>query len=217
MVMERRERKETRLERDVKSFCGWSYIKELVHLCSFPELIMGLFLTGGRATELLQLRKGHFREFNEYYEVFGMPVLKRYKVLDITVQEDGHKRYKTELLHHERTFPILKSEPFSKELWDYAQACKDYLFSFSPEYDDPYGKLYWLVRNIPAPPNPYAPTHLYPHWFRGQRASQLRIEYNLDVDQIMRFFEWKTFEVARRYAGMSSKDLAQVMLEATRR
>ena len=68
-----------------------------------------------------------------------------------------------------------------------AQSCEDKLFGF-PSYKDQYWQVYKVVHQIDAPENPYAPENIYPHWFRGQRAAQLRIEYGLDIDQLMRIF-----------------------------
>lgn len=61
--------------------------------------------------------------------------------------------------------------------------------------------------------------NLYPHWFRGMRAAQMRIEYNMSADNLQRFFKWENAETALHYAGLSSMDLAQTMIrgrESTR-
>jgi len=34
-------------------------------------------------------------------------------------------------------------------------------------------------------------SQLYPHWFRAQRASQLKIDYGFDLDALREFFGWK--------------------------
>jgi len=161
----------------------------------------------------LDLKKENFRDMEDYYECVKCPVYKRYDVTDITPLPDGlHKKYTTELVMEERTFPIFKSEPMSKEFWEYTQQQSGLLYPFK-DYKDRYGKLYWLIRSIPAPESPDRPStaHVYPHWFRGMRAAQLRIEYGLDIDQLMRWYGWESYETAQRYAGMSSKDLAVVI------
>ena len=209
---ERRERKETRITRDVRTFVGWGYIRKIVKLCSFPELVMAIFLTGGRATEVLELLKGHFAEFDTHYDVVGMPVFKRFDIIRKYIDPEGQRRWDTELRMERRTFPILKTTPFSTELWEYTQSCEDKLFDF-PGYKDQYWQVYTRIHQIEAPENPYAPKTLYPHWLRGQRAAQLRIEYGLDIDQLMKFFGWKSFKTAQHYAGMSSRDLVKAMME----
>lgn len=211
---ERRERKETRITRDVRTFVGWKYIEKLVDLSSLRELVTAVFLTGGRASEVLELIRGHFAEFDEYYEVVGMPVFKRYDVIRKYIDPEGKRRWDTELRLERRTFPILKTEPLSLELWKYAQSfdTKDKLFEWK-EFKDQYWQVYKVIHGIDAPTNPYAPEHIYPHWLRGQRAAQLRIEYGQDIDQLMRFFGWKSYKTAQHYAGMSSWDLADSMIE----
>jgi len=209
---ERRERKETRIEQWVRTFVGWAFIKEVVHLSDFPELIMGLFLTGGRASEILDLTTRMFVEYDTYYEVVDMPVYKRFDVLDKYIDSEGKRRWVTELVMERRTFPILKSEPFSSDLFNYARKCQGKLYQWN-EVKNQYWQLYYRVHKISVPDNPYAPKHLFPHWFRGMRAAQLRCEYGMDIDQIMRFFNWESYDTARHYAGMSSWDLAMVMQE----
>ena len=214
---ERVERKETRIKRDVKTFIGWSYIEKLVELSAYPEVVIGLFLTGGRASEVLELRKQMFAEFDDYYEIVGMPVFKRYDVVEKYIDSFGKRRWKTELVMERRTFPLLKSESFSTELWEYAQSCQDKLYEFKNKkgvlWKDQYWQLYNIIHKIKAPPNPYAPKKIYPHWLRGQRAAQLRVEYNLDIDKLMRFFGWESYATAQHYAGMSSRDIADAMMK----
>ncbi len=81
------------------------------------------------------------------------------------------------------------------------------------QFKDQYWQVYKVIHGIDAPTNPHAPEHIYPHWLRGQRAAQLRIEYGQDIDQLMRFFGWKSYKTAQHYAGMSSWDLADSMIE----
>lgn len=214
--IEREERKETRIERDVKTFVGWSYIEKIVEQSDHPELVVGIFLTGGRASEILDLTGGMFTEFEDYYEVVGMPVYKRYDVVEKYIDTFGKRRWKTQLVMERRTFPIMKDETFSDLLWEYAQKNEGRMYEFKDRrgrlWKDQYWQLYKRIHNLKAPRNPYAPEKLYPHWLRGQRAAQLRVEYNLDIDKLMRFFGWKSFEMAQHYAGMSSRDIAEAIM-----
>lgn len=213
---ERRERKETRITRDVRAFVGWKYIEKIIELSPRPIIPIAIFLTGGRAQEVLMLRREMFAEFDDYYEVVGMPVLKRFDVIGKYIDPDGKRRWRTELRMERRTFPILKIEPYSDWLWKYSQDSKDLLFEFKG-FKDQYWQLYNIIRKTKHPPNPYAPKkNLYPHWLRGQRAAQLRVEYGLDIDELMRFFGWKSFKTAQHYAGMSSRDLADSMMQGRR-
>ncbi len=52
---ERLERKETRITRDIKTFIGWEFIDQVADLSANRSLVICLFLTGGRATEILDL------------------------------------------------------------------------------------------------------------------------------------------------------------------
>jgi len=53
--------------------------------------------------------------------------------------------------------------------------------------------------------------HLWLHWFRSQRASQLRHDYHWDIYGLMTYFSWKSISVAMRYLKEGAKDQADSM------
>jgi len=224
-IRERRERVATRIKRDIRGWIGWDYIEKVVDRANKPDIIMALFLTGGRATEVLALARGHFADMGAYFEVRGMPVYKKYDVLETYEEEPGKKRWVTQLVEERRTFPILKSEPLAKPFWELIKDKEGSLFQFKiPRsrrlWQDQYWQLYKEVRDIDAPQSPLAPMNeygkqknLYPHWFRGMRAAQLRVEYGLGADDLMKFFRWADMKMALYYAGLSSYQLASKMMQ----
>lgn len=56
--------------------------------------------------------------------------------------------------------------------------------------------------------------HLWLHWFRSQRASQLIADYHLALEVIKEYFLWKDYATAERYAKQGQKTITDMMLEA---
>jgi hypothetical protein len=50
---ERPERIEGRIKRDIRGWIGWDFIEECANLCKYPLAVLLTFLTGGRASEIL--------------------------------------------------------------------------------------------------------------------------------------------------------------------
>lgn len=225
---ERRERGETRIKRDIRGWIGWDYITECVDLSENPLVILALFVTGGRATEVLDYTRGMFADMGGWYEARGLPVYKRYKVLRKIRKRGGGYRYETRLEVSRRTIPLLKEEPLTQRFWNFIKdRDRDERLIYWPEFKDQYWQMYKLVSNIPTPSSPLAPTYhtgekegqiknLYPHWFRGMRAAQLRVQYNLDVTKLCDFFRWRTLDMARHYAGLSVVDMVLAMKQGER-
>ncbi len=229
----RTRRELSRIRRDIRGWIGWDYIERVVELCENPGLILVTFMTGGRATEILELTRGHFADMGAYYEVRAMPVFKKYDVVEIYIDEDGKRRWRTELVTEYRTFPILKTEPLVEMFWDFIKDKTGKLFEFkvpgSEElWTDQYWQMYKRIADIPPPSSPLAPFYhkgpkigqpknVYPHWFRGMRAAQLRVEYGLSAEDLMEFFRWESIEIALHYARLSSADLADTMIRGRKR
>lgn len=223
----------TRIRRDIRGWIGWDYIIKLAELCEEPGLILVAFMTGGRATEVLELTRGHFADMGAYYEVRAMPVYKKYDVIETYVDEEGKKRWRTELVTEFRTFPILKTEPMAKMCWDFVNEKEGKLFEFKiPGSDELWGDQYWQlykrIATISPPPSPLAPLYhkgpkvgqqknVYPHWLRGMKAAQLRVEYALTPGDLMEFFRWESMEMALHYARLSSVDQAEKMIRGRER
>lgn len=51
----------------------------------------------------------------------------------------------------------------------------------------------------------------WPHRFRAERASQLAVEKDFGVIELMKWFGWTSEPMATHYAKMSVKDLVEKM------
>jgi len=185
----------------VESFCGWDYLLKLVEKCRREvdkALISALFETGGRVSEVLQLRKDNFVVQEPFLIVKAMPVLKRYKKIGEYRDRTGRIRWRTERKTAYRTFPIHMGEPLCKPLLEYLGGVPEgKLFNIGRT------QAYRIVRKLDE--------NLFPHWFRAQRASQLALEYGFDVHDLIDFFNWKSLQTATHYSRMGWKGLANKM------
>ena len=227
---EREEREEGRIKRDIRGWIGWDFIEKCVGLCEDPLAVLSTFMTGGRATDILDYTRGMFADMGGWYEGRALPVYKRYRILEKIIVDPikGTKRYITQLQVDRRRIPILKDEPLAGLFWDLIKD-KDWdepLLSW-PDHKDQYWQLYKVISKIPVPSSPLAPLYhkgpdkglqknLYPHWLRGRRAAQLRVQYNLDPAKLCDFFKWKTLDMARHYAGLSVLDMVIAMKQGER-
>jgi len=203
----------------VISFCGWDYLRSLIDLCKTPfemGLISGIFETGGRISEVIDLFGSSF-DFETHPEVVivrKMKLLKRWRKNKETGEVTKIRSY--------RTFPIRVDEQLVPELRNWISECR---------FDRPFGisrsKAFLVVRDIGKRlgneqiPNtlkkdgsrPLRSSELSPHIFRAEKASQLVEDYGFDVLSLNQFFGWrpKRTSMAERYAGMGWKGLARAM------
>jgi integrase len=104
-----------------EEWVGYPAILELIQLAEKPRekaFLSALFLTGGRVSEVLSLRKNMFevRQKERLIIVRGMPLLKRYKKLQelnlTNSKGQTIRRWVTQKLEKTRKpFPILMDEP----------------------------------------------------------------------------------------------------------
>jgi hypothetical protein len=104
-----------------EEWVGYPAILELIELASQPReqaFLSALFLTGGRVSEVLALRKGMFEVRGQEHLIIvrGMRLFKRYKKvkeLNLTnIRGETLRRWVTERLEKTRKpFPILMDEP----------------------------------------------------------------------------------------------------------
>jgi len=176
--------KERSVEKDIVSFCGWDFLLELIK-CSptltHKGIIAGLFLTGCRVSELIMLERKNVR-LNVHPKLIlieNAPVIKRYS-----------RKLKKRFVEH-RTFPINKDEPLVPYFLEYVESKKGKLYPFSRT------SIYYQVQKVGKILNedvPFSNIHssqLYPHWFRAQRARQLRAEYGFTDEELRDWFGWK--------------------------
>jgi len=186
----------------VESFCGWDYLLELIAKCECTRdkgLISALFETGGRVSEVLELKKANFVIQEPYIIVKAMPVLKRYEKVGERFDDEGKKRWVTRRKKGYRTFPIHTKEPLCSKLIDHVINLEsEHLFRVGRV------QVYRIVTGIDK--------NIFPHWFRAQRASQLAVEYGFDMHDLVDFFNWKSLGTAVHYSRMGWKGLATKMV-----
>ena len=95
----------------------------------------------------------------------------------------------------------MKTDALVKPMMFWVEQCRNMgmekLFSYK------YDWLYKKVRKV----NP----EWWPHHFRAERASQLAVEKDFGVIDLMRWFGWTSQYIATHYARMSVKDLVEKM------
>ncbi|TET20620.1 site-specific integrase [Candidatus Bathyarchaeota archaeon] len=275
-------RKYTRMsvDEDVEEFCGWEFLTRLTNECDntlyrfLPDkfrkrdkaLVATAFLTGGRISEVLMLRRSNFEFQEERIVVKDMALLKRYEkireYLDVRDEKpEGafsdlyHYSYKREawvkrtfdtkpIVKIRKDFPIPYFEPLTPIMVEWVKDANDWLFptnylggkfycdgveSFAKEFLGVKSRKwitktlgYSIVREVGQRALEGSELrkkmsrkdfHIWPHWFRSQRASQLGQEYRFKDPHINRFFGWETFRKtqARRYAKTSMEELWELM------
>ena len=155
------------------------------------------------------------------------------------IKSDGHRdTYPLNAIR--KPFPILLEEPLSSELIVQIEAIEEgQLFKSPYKKHDPltvswgYKIIRKLNDEIPRPlfnrlglnqpfrdkvtGNQIADTiHLWQHWFRSQRASQLRTEYGFAEADLMEFFGWLDYKTAIHYSRLGATNLAKKMRNAIR-
>jgi len=187
--------------REIEEFCGWDLLIEIVERAQglrIKALIATLFLTGGRISEVLSLKRSNFdlsRE--EEIIVRRMPVGKRFKKVGERIV-DGKKRWITEKVKAYRSFPIMRREPLVPFLVNYLETLKPRIRLFTITRV----RAFQIIRGLCGK---------YPHWFRAQRACQLAEEYDLELNALMDFFSWRDVKTAMRYTSLGWRGLARKM------
>jgi len=184
-----------RVDVDVPFFCGWRVLENFVYESEYlivRALRATLFETGGRATEVLSLRKDQFNfDDPNFIEIRGMLVVKCKKGADV--------RW--------RTVAIERKDPLVRPMLEWLECVKEDEFLFSYKYG-------WLYKNASTKRTGATPilSGWFPHKFRAERASQLAVEKRLDVPQLMKWFGWVRPDTPMHYVRMSVEDLKAAML-----
>lgn len=211
------------VERDVQEFCGWPKLLGLVAECDKTTyrvdqrdhlrerdkaLVATLFETGGRVSEVLMLRKQNFHIQKDRVLVKGMRVLKRYRKVGEYKERSGRKSWKTDSVFTTRgIFTVRRFEPLAPIMVSWIEACNDYIFPSGSNKNKlqhlSRTRAYQILRDLGR----RVGIHLYNHWFRAQRASQLASEYSFREHELLRWFSWKRYETAMKYSKLSWRDL----------
>jgi len=160
--MKMKRKKQRGVEKDIEAFCGWRFLLDLVDVAPnvfLKGLISGLFLTGCRVSELIELKKSQLN---------------------------------------------MKVSVAPEKLYDYSRV-RIYQFV---QY---VGRL--LDKDVPF--SHIHSSQLYPHWFRAQRARQLRHDYKFTDEELRDWFGWKYAKTKERmpsvYGKSSWVELAEKM------
>jgi len=212
---------------DIEEFVGWDTLLDLIKECEKTEyapspafdvdatdyrsrlirrdqaLIAALFLTGGRANEVVELRVSNFDLHTnpEYIYVRGMKVSKRYRKLETIKHSDGTRSYVTEPMDVTRgVFTLPRDEPLVPYLEEWIQTIDDYLFP-SPTKKPHLSRqrAYQIVKEI----GKRVGIEIWVHWFRSQRASQLVQEHEFNIHLLADWFRWTKLDTARTYTKLN--------------
>jgi len=159
------------------------------------KIFATLFETGGRVSEVVELKREDFDWNDQAVNVTGM-LVKKYR---------KHKR---------RDFLIKRDEkePLVEDLISFVEGCEtEYLFpkhapltgEVIPEEHASTTQIYLLVRQISK--------DLWPHWFRSQRASFLVYVRNFDIYKLVEWFNWKSIETPLHYVRQTQKEQAEAL------
>ena len=220
----KRELERHSVEKDVKSFCGWQTLLNIVEAARGighrglrnAGFVSCLFECGGRVTETLMLKPKMFSVFKgctpKLIMVENMPLLKRYKKLSDFLDEKGDRHYKTERIDATRDFSFRVDEPLVKPMAEWIIHALDnrYEWLFPSPYTDKPLTRKWAYQLTDKIGNRLG-IELYPHWFRAMRASQLASEYDFREASLLEWFEWEKWETAKKYAKLGPLGLAKRM------
>lgn len=169
---------------EVTSFCGWNMISDLVKNNDKDTslLVLSLFKTGGRISEVLSLTTEQFEITDDWLFIHNLPVLK--------------KRVKTFKTTH-RDVAIVSSEQLN-----------DMLLSQLPEegklFNFKYDKAYKMITQLEG--------NWFPHRFRAERARQLIRDYGFDALLLKQYFNMERIDTPLSYANPDFEAVKRQML-----
>jgi len=218
----------------IEEFCGWQPIEELIKYAGNQRnemYLTCLFKTGGRAGEVLWLDTDNFVVDKRKKVLFcqNMKLEKRFRRIKL---EDGTVR-REHVDAIRKKFPILLEETLTKELLEYLRAAPEGALFRSPyKSHNPltvswgYTRIRKINDELPRPlfnslglNQPFIVKgkkvdnvlHLWQHWFRSQRARQLREDYDFSEAELMEYFSWLDMRTAIRYSAVGASKLAEKM------
>jgi integrase len=225
-----------------EEWVGYEPLLELIELASEPReqaFLSALFLTGGRVSEVLALKKSMFeiRKRERVIVVRNMPLLKRYRKLSEVKDEEGKRKWVTERLQKTRKpFPIPLKEPLTPYLLNWIESISEeegLLFPSPYRVGKPLSRFwaYHIIRDLDNRLTPelrqklglHKPfvvdgkvvkdrLHLWLHFFRSQRACCLVSEYGFQLHDLIDWFSWEHIQTAMDYAKKGWRGLAEKML-----
>jgi integrase len=225
-----------------EEWIGYQPLLELIELAGTPReqaFLSALFLTGGRVSEVLALKKSMFeiRKRERVIVVRNMPLLKRYKKLQEIKDGGGKCKWVTQKIEARRKpFPILLKEPLVPYLLNWIEAIPEedgLLFPSPYRVGKPLSRFwaYYTIRRLDEAVSPELKgklgldkpfvvdgkvvkdkLHLWLHFFRSQRACCLVSEYGFQLHELLDYFSWEHIQTAMGYAKKGWRGLAEKML-----
>ena len=183
---------------DVPEWVGWDNMLGYYNGCPSQlhrNLFTTLFETGGRISEILELKPENFVWNEEAIKVKGM-IVKKYR-----------KRKKRNFL-----IKIDEENPLAKDLISFVECCDtEYLFPKGEPFTGipilnehtSCTRLYLLVREISD--------DLWPHWFRAQRASFNAFVRKMNIFDLKEWFMWKSVDTPAHYINQTLEGMAKQM------
>jgi len=216
------------VERDVDTFCGWQTLTEIVNTTDrhiTQDLIATGFKVAGRISETLQLKKEMFELHPENNQIIvrRFPILKRYKAVDSYIEcgrcKEWNNKFDVEcgncganLIHGGKRHYVTKPLPFYRKpfTFPYDEKLNEFLFRRLEQSDDllfvnldtgrPYSRQWAYTQIRPLGEKVGLGHHLYNHWLRAERLSQLGEEYGMDELELKGFTAITKSETISRYA-----------------
>lgn len=214
----------------IRTFCGWSTLQQLMATITHPimkDVVIAGFKTGGRINAVLALETEMFKVEKDKIVVSNMPLLKRWKKTDVTIEcircGEFNTRYTVEckqcganLIYGGKKHYVTKKLDVKRAdfFWPRTEPCNDVLMervkvSDGLLFPSPYkkGRSYtrdWAYKLLQEAGETMGIT-LWNHWLRSQRAHQLVVDYGFEDGDLMNYFGWLKAETARPYAKEYSK------------
>jgi len=181
---------------DIEGYPGDSFLEDLAKSANPSDrgFISLLFLTGGRISEVLSLRRENFT-FSEHPDLI---VVKKMKV--------KKKKKKTR-----RSFPIRTDDPLVPEARSLIVRTKGRLFDFSRSTAHRKVRKAGSKIGGKVPFSELPCSELCAHHFRAIRACHLVEKYDFGEFHLNQFFVWGGETEASKYASMGWRDLARKM------
>lgn len=226
------------VERDISHFCGWQILLKCVGSAKNEDekkLLAFTFETGGRISEVLQLRTIMFQVVKDAKPpiliVKDMPLSKRYhKTRELhecgqchslnphglaQCQKcrqslfDSRKRFETVKDNATRKeFVIRCDEPLARTVVKSLLECmqkRQSLIFLNPETNKPYTRR-WAYKALRRIGAENG-IYLYPHRLRSERASHLA--NSLKAESLLEWFSWESWDTAKKYARKGALGLAR--------
>jgi len=191
-------RKNRRVVEDVPAWIGMDSLLSYYNECPtdfHKKVFLFLFETGGRVSEVIELRPEQFNWNEEAIRVGRMTVLKYRKRM-------------------RRDFLIKRDElnPLTEDLLSFVKDCETkFLFpkgeritgNIIPDKHTSRVRIYKKVREISD--------DLWCHWFRAQRASFNVFVRGMDAFQLADWFKWKSMDTPLHYINQTLAGMAENM------